>query len=181
MLRILIELMYETRTKIRWDITMMWCRVIEGQMGKIGNEVVHGTSSKLEEEGMWMNISEFLERNMEILTSTKTLGTNHAFIAVHTTAIYRMRLHQLFLYMFGPRPKCSKKESLSETISNAAIAITKAISPPSAVNLPTNQLLVISPGKSVDLRMKNRYVSSSSCLMITFSPRKNFWSRRGAF
>lgn len=57
--------------------------------------------------------------------------------------------------MFGPPPKRPKKESLSETISNAAIAITKAISPSSAVNLPTNQSLVISPGRSVDLRMKN--------------------------
>ena len=97
-----------------------------------------------------MNISEFLEKNMEILTVYLNLDSGHEpFLAVHMT------VPPPAIPMFGPPPKRPKKKSLSETISNAAIAITKAISPPSTVNLPTNQSFVISPCKSVDLHMKN--------------------------
>ena len=61
------------------------------------------------------------------------------------------------LPMFGPQPKKPKKEELSDTLANAAIAITKAfrspVEPPSS-SLPVSSQVGISPGKSVDLRMK---------------------------
>ena len=62
------------------------------------------------------------------------------------------------LPMFGPQTKKPKKEELSDTLANAAIAFTKAFrSPdkPSCSSVPVSSQVGISPGKSVDLGMKN--------------------------
>lgn len=64
----------------------------------------------------------------------------------------------------GATPKLQKKESLSEVVSNAAVAFAKAISPsqvqnpttPSSPSHVCSRIPVgISPRKSVELRMKN--------------------------
>lgn len=57
----------------------------------------------------------------------------------------------------GSEPKRQKKESAAETIADSIVALSKAISPPpvksnSSISVST---VGISPGKSIDLRMKN--------------------------
>ena len=65
------------------------------------------------------------------------------------------------LPMFGPQPKRPKKDLLAETIMNAAVAIMKATTSPTSAAQPTQHdqfnpsSVVMSPGKSVELRMNN--------------------------
>ena len=123
-----------------------------------------GTSSKLDEE--------------DVDEHYKTLTDKHG----DTYSVPQRRLwartlhcgtHDSFetpppLPMFGPPPKRPKKDrdSLAESITNAAVAITKAFSPPTSTAQQPEQSqqaplnlnppsVVMSPGKSVELRMKN--------------------------
>ena len=60
--------------------------------------------------------------------------------------------------MFGPPPKCPKKESFTDARTSAAVAFAKAIGP-STQETPSPQhhqpSVMLSPTKSIDLRMKN--------------------------
>ncbi len=57
----------------------------------------------------------------------------------------------------GSEPKRQKKETVAESIADGMAAISKALSPPSPKKClsVTGSPIGISPGKSVDLRMKN--------------------------
>ena len=127
---------------------MLRLLMIEDQMGETGND----TSSKLEEEDVDEHFRVLTEKHGDTYSvPQRRLWARTIHCSTHDSYDTPPALP-----MFGPPAKRAKKYSLAETISNAAVAITKAISPPSAVvEPPTNQSLVISPGKSVDLRMKN--------------------------
>ena len=61
------------------------------------------------------------------------------------------------LYKFRPPANKTKKDPLSDTIANAAIAITKAISPfvpQQGHNIHVSNQVGFSPGKSADLHTK---------------------------
>ena len=60
----------------------------------------------------------------------------------------------------GSQPKKQKKESLAETIAESVVAISKAFSSPSVQPNPSpgsasTSTLGMSPGKCVDIRIKN--------------------------
>ena len=56
----------------------------------------------------------------------------------------------------GSEPKRQKKASVEESIADGMAAISKALSPPTPKNCSgVSDSLGISPGKSIDLRMKN--------------------------
>ena len=151
-----LKLMYTT---LKSEEISLWCdaethddKKSDGKSKKRNG----GTSSKLEED---------VDEHFKILTEKygDTYSVPKRRLWAHTI---HCSTHDSYdtppaLPMFGPPPKRPKKESLAESITNAAVAITKAVSPstfgaqesPSpATNQPS---LVVSPGKSVDLHMKN--------------------------
>lgn len=88
--------------------------------------------------------------------------------------------------MFGLQHKRPKRDSLAETITNAAVAIMKATTPPTSVaqqSQPSQQgplyspSVIISPGKSVELRMKN--LQQLHLLQQLFSVRKGISQAEG--
>ena len=113
-----------------------------------------GSSSKLEEE----DVDEHYKIITEKHGDTYTLPQRRLWARTLHCGTYDSYDTPPPLPMFGPPPKRSKKDSLSDIIANAALAITKAINPSvSVVQQSSEQPKIgISPGKSVvDLRMKN--------------------------
>ena len=111
---------------------------------------------------MLMNITGFSQISMVAFLSEDY--EHELFTVTHMTVTILLLLYQA---MFGPPLKRPKKDSLADTITNAATAITEAICPSTSVvqecqNPSVNQpAVVIFPGKSIDLRMKNLQKGSS--------------------
>ena len=81
-----------------------------------------------------------------------------------------MMIHHVSVPMItGILPKCPKKDSITDGLTAAATAVAKVFSPPSGSQVETSRSQMpntarvgMSPGKSIELRMKNlqqlRYV-----------------------
>ena len=97
-----------------------------------------------------------------IVSLSEGYGHEHFTVALMTALKPHLHCPCLDLHLNGQR----KTETLAESITNAAVAITKAFSPPTSTaqqpeqsqQVPLNlnpPSVVMSPGKSVELRMKN--------------------------
>ena len=70
----------------------------------------------------------------------------------------------------GILPKCPKKDSITDGLTAAATAVAKVFSPPSGSQVETSRSQMpntarvgMSPGKSIELRMKNLQHAAEVC------------------
>ena len=116
--------------------------------------MVVATSSKLDEEDVDEHYKTLTEKHGDSFSvPQKRLWARTLHCGTHDSYDTPPPLP-----VFGPQPKRPKKDSLADTITNAAVAIMKATTPPTTVAQPPQQAppsVVMSPGKSVELRMKN--------------------------
>lgn len=151
---------------MKTDEVFLWC---DARCSDDGSNVrkrksgAPGTSSKLEEEDVDEHYRILTEKHGDMYT----VPQRRLWARTIHCGTYDNYETPPPLPMFGPPAKRPKTDSFSNAITNAAIAITKAISPPIPVTqgFDHKQLSVgISPGKSADLRMKNlqqlRYIQT---------------------
>lgn len=149
-----LELMYTT---IKTDEISLWCDADEGKSESKRKRKENGSSSKQEEE----DVDEHYKILTEKHGDTYTVPQRRLWARMLHCCTHEDYDTPPPLPMFGPPAKRPKKDSLTETISNAAVAITKALSPTTPVEQQSQGSSVsqsavgISPSKSVDLRMKN--------------------------
>ena len=149
-----LELMYSS---LKSEEIPLWCDAESHDDKKLdgkGKKRRGGTSSKLEEE----DVDELFK------TLTDKHGDNYSVPQRRLWArTIHCGTHDSFdsppaLPMFGPPPKRQKKESFTDAMANV---LAKAINPSKSgaqedSGSQANQSsIAISPGKSVDLRMKN--------------------------
>ena len=154
-------------SSIKSDDISLWCDAeTQGPSDKKsegkGRRKTGASSSKLEEDNVDKHFRILTEKHGDtysvpqrrLWARTLHCGTHDSHDTPPT------------LPMFGPPPKRQKKEGFTDAMTNAAVAFAQAISP-SVQDTPKPQHqvqspVVISPAKSVDLRMKNlqqlRYV-----------------------
>ena len=147
----------EMYSGLKTDEVLLWCdaevsddKRSDGRRKKRDG----GTSSRLDEEDVDEHYKTLTEKHGDSFSvPQKRLWARTLHCGTHDSYDTPPPLP-----MFGPQPKRPKKDSLADTITNAAVAIMKATTPPTSVAQPSQQApssVVMSPGKSVELRMKN--------------------------
>ena len=115
-----------------------------------------GTSSKLEEDDVDEHYKVVTEKHGDAYSvPQRRLWARTIHCGTHDSHDTPPQLP-----MFGPPPKCQRNDTFTDAMTNAAVAFAKAISPSTQLTTSSQQNLsqssvVLSPTKSVDLRMEN--------------------------
>ena len=142
-----LELMY---TSVKAEEISLWCDADPHDDKKSdgkGKKRSGGTSSKLEEE----DVDEHFQTLTEKHGDTYSLPQRRLWARTIHCGTHDSYDTPPALPMFGPPPKRHKKQSFQKETNNPSTSGTQEDSS----SLENQSSVAISPGKSVDLRMKN--------------------------